>query len=284
MKRPRFELPSPTFVPLDGIETATYELMPDAPTAPLDVVFCHGTPWSAQVWAQAALHVGNGRRVLLWDMPGYGRSAQNRDVRVDLPAQMSRLAQLLELWQVTEPWVVAHDIGGAVALGAHLLHGCDFGGLFLWDVVTLEPWGSEFFRLVADYTNVFEALPPPLHGALVSEYIAGAAHRRLDAVTLSLLSAPWVSQIGQTAFYRQIAQLRAEHTRPIVDRLSQVRCNSSIGWGEEDPWIPVEQAVQLQHSLPGHPDLTTLAGVGHLAPIEAPALVAQALDAWLPAT
>ncbi|WP_032376141.1 alpha/beta fold hydrolase [Rhodococcoides fascians] len=276
-----FDLPAPVFVSVGGDSVATYQLTPEVDVPSADVVFCHGTPWSAQVWAKAARHLSAGHRVYLWDMPGYGRSAQGSDVRTDLPTQMLRLAMLLDHWKLERPFVVAHDIGGAVALGAHLIHGRDYGSLYLWDVVTLDPWGSEFFRLVADNGDVFAALPASLHKALVSEYIAGASHQRLDPDIVAILTEPWISDEGQPAFYRQIAELRPEDTRPIVDTLPRVRCDTAIGWGQQDPWIPVEQAFRLKQLLPGQSNVITLPGVGHLAPLEAPSLVEQALDTWL---
>ncbi|QII08020.1 alpha/beta hydrolase [Rhodococcoides fascians A25f] len=277
----RFDLPEPIFVSVGGASVATYELTPDVDVPSADVVFCHGTPWSAQVWIEAARHLGAGHRVYLWDMPGYGRSAQGSDVRTGLPSQMLRFAMLLDHWGLERPFVVAHDIGGAVALGAHLIHGRDYGSLYLWDVVTLDPWGSEFFRLVADNSDVFAALPASLHKALVFEYIAGAAHQQLDPNIVATLTEPWISDKGQPAFYRQIAELRPEDTRPTVDALPRVRCDTSIGWGQQDPWIPVDQAFRLEQLLPGRSNVIILPGVGHLAPLEAPSLVQQALDTWL---
>ncbi|MFN3538630.1 MAG: alpha/beta fold hydrolase [Rhodococcus sp. (in: high G+C Gram-positive bacteria)] len=281
MTTDRFDLPEAIFVSVGGDKVATYELTPEVDAPSAAVVFCHGTPWSAQVWAQAARRLSDGNRVYLWDMPGYGHSARGPQVRTDLATQMSRLAMLLDYWKLELPFVVAHDIGGAVALGAHLIHGRDYDSLFLWDVVTLDPWGSEFFRLVAENSDVFAALPAPLHAALVSEYIAGASHQQLDRDIVAMLTEPWISDEGQPAFYRQIAELRPEHTRPIVDALPRVRCDTSIGWGEQDPWIPVEQAYRLRQLLPGRSQVITLPGVGHLSPLEAPSLVQQALDVWL---
>lgn len=278
------QLPDPVHVTVDGARIATYVLTPEQDPPAGDVVFCHGTPWSAQVWAAAARHLAGGRRVFLWDMPGYGRSTQDPAVPVDLASQMSRFAELLAYWRLDRPHVVAHDIGGAVALGAHLLHGSEYAGLFLWDVVTLEPWGSPFFRLVAEHAEVFTRLPAPLHAALVGEYIAGAARHRLTVAWLDTLSRPWLGMPGQGAFYRQIAALRPEHTRPVVARLGQVRCPTTIGWGEQDPWLPLDQAAELQGLLPGRPRVTTLDGVGHLAPVEAPSHVSRSLDNWLAAS
>ncbi|RVU17565.1 alpha/beta hydrolase [Streptomyces antnestii] len=274
-------LPDPVHITVDGASVATYVLAPER-RAPLgDVVFCHGTPWSSQVWAEAARHLSGSYRVFLWDMPGYGRSTKDPAVPIDLAIQMSRFAQLLAYWRLDRPYVVAHDIGGAVALGSHLLHDSEYAGLFLWDVVTLDPWGSPFFRLVADHADVFAELPAALHTALVKEYIAGAARHQLTTGWVDALSQPWLGASGQPAFYRQIAALRPEHTRPVVERLQQVSCGVTIGWGEQDPWIPVDQAAQLQDRLPGTPPVITLGEVGHLAPVETPSRVSRALSDWL---
>lgn len=273
-------LPAPAHVTIDGADIATYTLTPEQP-ARGEVVFCHGTPWSARVWADIAIHLSRTHRVLLWDMPGYGASPKDPAVSIDLAAQMSRFAQLLRHWQVDRPSVVAHDIGGAVTLGAHLLHSSDYTAVSLWDIVTLDPWGSPFFRLVADHANVFTQLPAPLHDALVHEYIAGAANHRLPSGTVDALADPWTGAVGQAAFYRQIAALTSDDTEPVARRLPEVRCPVTIGWGEEDPWIPVAQASQLRELLPGDDPVELVPGAGHLTPIEAPSQVLDAIRAWL---
>ncbi len=268
-------------VQVDGIEVATYELAADRGAAGT-VVMCHGTPWQAQVWAPVAHALAQRYRVLLWDMPGYGHSTMDPEVPVDLCSQMSRFRALLDHWNLDRPHVVAHDIGGAVALGAHLLHHADYASLHLWDIVTLEPWGSPFFSLVAENAEVFCRLPPRLHRALVREYIAGAAHGRLPEFELDMLAAPWTTDRGQAALYRQMAALAPEHTRPLAASLGEVRCRVTLGWGEQDPWIPIEQAHRLREALPGKPALTSVPNTGHLVPLERPDAVAAALLSGLP--
>ncbi|UVI35236.1 alpha/beta fold hydrolase [Brevibacterium spongiae] len=287
-----------------------------------EVIICHGTPWSSRMWLPLAREIARHHRVRLWDMPGYGESIPGARTTwpsgdedhtneqsvtplteaapaLDLITQRRRLAELIEYWEVSNPHVIAHDIGGAVALGAHLLEECDFASLFLLDVVTLDPWGSPFFRLVAENEAVFAALPSPLHGALVREYIAGAsgpgdpadatdlggplrpADRNLSDAHLTELTTPWCTEAGQPAFYRQIAALSPAHTAPIVDRLGEVRCPVRIGWGEDDPWIPVEQTDRLARALPGEPEVTRFPRSAHLVPLEAPQDLLAEVTAWL---
>ncbi|WP_224403893.1 alpha/beta fold hydrolase [Pseudonocardia sp. ICBG1034] len=273
-------LPDPIPVDVGGTCVATRVVEPAGPVRG-DVVLCHGTPWSSQVWGRVARELGRDHRVFLWDMPGYGDSEKGPAVATDLRSQMERMASLLRTWDLHHPHVVAHDIGGAVALGAHLLHGVDYADLFLWDVVTLDPWGSPFFRLVAENTDVFAQLPPDLHAALVTGYITGALSRKLPDRDIDALVSPWTAPGGQAAFYLQITALSSADTRAVAERLGATRCPTRIGWGRADPWIPLDQAYELRSGLPGDPDVVVLDDVGHLTPYENPVAVAAALRAWL---
>lgn len=183
-------------------------------------------------------------------MPGYGDSAKDPSTPLDLRAQSARLAALIERRGLERPLVVAHDIGGAVALGAHLLRGVDLAALFLWDIVTLDPWGSPFFRLVAEHADVFARLPAALHGALVREYIAGALVREVPLSSREALARPWLDPRGQGAFYRQIAALDPADTRPIVALLGSVRCPTRIGWGAKTPGSRASRPMRCGHACP----------------------------------
>ncbi|WP_156225993.1 alpha/beta fold hydrolase [Pseudactinotalea suaedae] len=283
MKEPDI-LPQPETVRVDGADIAAYVIKPEHGAAAADVVLCHGTPWSAAAWLPLVRALATRYRVFLWDMPGYGASIGDGDQQhVDLLHQQRRLAALLDHWGLDRPHVLAHDIGGAVALGAHLLTSRDLASLYLLDVVVLDPWGSPFFRLVGDHEAVFAALPANLHAALVHEYIAGAGGAGLDTAWVDELARPWCSPRGQRAFYRQIAQLRPEHTRLLVARLDQVRCPVRIGWGERDPWIPRAQATELASRLPGTVEVFSFPDAGHLVPLEAADALARDVLTWLTA-
>lgn len=274
-------LPSPTRIDVDGIEIATYRLGPENQSAASNVVLCHGTPWSAAMWMPVAQMLSDQHQVFLWDMPGYGSSITRESPPVDLVQQRKRLAAVIDHWQLDRPSVVAHDIGGAVALGAHLFEGCEFACLYLLDIVTLDPWGSPFFQFVAEHEGAFAALPARLHAALIREYIAGAAGSRFDSIWVDELARPWLSPTGQRAFYRQIAHLTPRDTRPIVNHLAEVRCPTRIGWGVSDPWIPIDQAAELAAALPARVDVTRFPTTGHLVPIEATDALSQDLLCWL---
>nr|WP_309082129.1 alpha/beta hydrolase [Zhihengliuella sp.] len=134
---------------------------------------------------------------------------------------------------------------------------------------------------MAENADVFAQLPSHLHAALVREYIAGAVSASLSPQDIDVLASPWLDSSGQTAFYQQIASLKSADTRPVAGILATTRCPSHIGWGRDDPWIPVQQTYELQSKLAGDPEVVVLDGVGHLSPYEDPPGVTAALREWL---
>lgn len=246
------------------------------------VVLLHGTPWSSYVWRGTARALAADGRytVYVWDMPGYGRSEKYAGQDVSLAAQGRVFTELLAHWGLDRPAVLAHDYGGAVALRAHLLHGARYARLALVDVVALAPWGSPFFRLVGGHADVFEQLPPPLHRALVREYVASASHRGLHERTRDALVEPWLGEVGQAAFYRQIAQADQRYTDEVEPRYGEVDVPVLVCWGWEDTWIPADRAHRLAGTLPGA-RLRLIDGAGHLIQEDAPAELTAALAAFL---
>ncbi|HET9822051.1 MAG TPA: alpha/beta fold hydrolase [Burkholderiaceae bacterium] len=77
------------------------------------------------------------------------------------------------------------------------------------------------------------------------------------------------------------AQIRALLGRPDARAtFSDIRCPTLIGCGRQDAWSPLERHEQMHALLPGS-RLAVFDGAGHMAPMEQPAAVAQALRAWL---
>jgi pimeloyl-ACP methyl ester carboxylesterase len=245
-----------------------------------DVVFCHGTPWSSQLWRPIADAVAPYFTVHLWDMPGYGASSKQPEHRVSLDVQGEVLAALLDNWGVESPHVVAHDYGGAVALRAHLLHGRSYASLALVDVVALAPWGSDFFNLVREHADVFSALPPAIHEGLLRAYIGSASQVGLTHGAMDSLVAPWLDAPGQAAFYRQIAQADQVYTDQIEALYPTLDLPVLVVWGRDDTWIPVDRAHRLHELIPGS-RLQLIEDAGHLVQLDQAAALAATLSQWL---
>jgi pimeloyl-ACP methyl ester carboxylesterase len=244
------------------------------------VVFCHGTPFSSRVWAPYAEALADRFTVHLWDLPGYGRSSMDPEHRVaaDLHAQAFRA--LLDHWGLDRPQVVAHDLGGLVSLRAHLVEGAAYASLFLVDVVAIGPTGSPFFRFVQDNPALLHQLPAYIHEAMVRAYIGNATHGALSPQDLDALVEPWTGELGQPAFYRQIADFDVDLLDDNERRLGELDLPVRILWGTEDAWIPLETGRRFASLIPGAV-LSEVSGSGHLMQYDAPVALATALNHWL---
>lgn len=256
--------------------TVRWEQMGSGP----EVVFCHGTPWSSELWRPYAEALANSYTVYLWDMPGYGHSSKHAEHAVSLDVQGELFADLLAHWGLRVPHVVAHDYGGAVALRAHLLHHAAFTSLALVDVVALAPWGSDFFRLVREHADVFRAVPPSIHEGVVRSYIAGASHVGLTEDAMEMLVSPWRGAEGQDAFYRQIAEADQHYTDEIEPRYPEVDMPVLVVWGRQDTWIPVDRGHRLGELIP-KAQIQLIEGAGHLIQLDQPTALATCLSNWL---
>lgn len=234
-----------------------------------DLVLVHGTPWSCYAWHKLVPELAKNFRVHFYDLIGYGASEKKLGQNVSLDVQTDLLCELLQHWELKTPSLVAHDFGGAISLRAHLLAGVEYRNLSLINVVALAPWGSPFFAHVRQHEAAFSGVPDYIHQAIVETYIAGACHAPLAEKELQQLVAPWLGDQGRPAFYRQIAQADQQYTDDVEPLYAGVRCPTSVIWGVEDQWIPIETGKRL-HTAIAHSKFYPIAGAGHLAAIEQP--------------
>jgi pimeloyl-ACP methyl ester carboxylesterase len=240
------------------------------------LVLAHGWPWSSYTWHRVIPSLAKTHRVYWYDMPGYGKSEKLVNQRTSLDVQGEIFAEMLSIWGLEGPSVVAHDFGGAATLRAHLLHRCEFDRYVLMNVVAMRPWGSEFFDHVRNHIAAFTGLPDHIHKALVEAYVRGALGANIGDQEVLALVEPWLDERGRNSFYSQFAQADEQFTAEVEPYFGEIRCPVKIIWGDNDPWIPIERGRALNSLVPQAP-FVALDGVGHLPQLEAPEAVIQEL-------
>lgn len=236
------------------------------------LVMVHGTPWSSFNLRHLIQELSGTYTVYFFDLLGYGESEKS-DGDVSLGVQNKLLDALINHWGIESPLVVGHDFGGTTVLRNHILDKRDFSKIVLIDPVALSPWGSPFFKHIEKHEAAFSGVPDYIHVAIVEAYIKTAAFQKLDQTTIDGILAPWSGELGQPAFYRQIAQADSKYTDEFQDRFCDVSAPVLILWGEEDQWIPCEQGKTLQSKIEGS-QFITVPNTGHLIIEENPTQLA----------
>jgi pimeloyl-ACP methyl ester carboxylesterase len=130
---------------------------------------------------------------------------------------------------------------------------------------------------VRQHEAAFAGVPDYLQRAILAAYIRGAVSRPMSDAELVPYIAPWTGAAGQSAFYRQIAQMDLKYTDEVEHRYGEVRCPVRLLWGRDDAWIPITRGAELAARIPSC-EFREIEGSGHLMQEDAPeAIVAAAL-------
>ncbi|MEK5056868.1 alpha/beta fold hydrolase [Paenibacillus shunpengii] len=247
--------------------TVCYGIMGEGPP----LVLVHGTPWSSFNWRHIIPALSQWFTVYYYDLLGYGESEKN-DGDVSLGVQNKVFVELLNHWELKDPYAIGHDFGGTTVLRTHMLNKRDFKKLILIDPVAVAPWGSTFFSHVNKYESAFQGVPSYIHKAMVSAYVQGATYKPMNDETLKGILNPWLGSTGQPAFYRQIAQASQKYTDEIEDKYGEIKIPVLIVWGRQDKWVPIEKGHKL-HSEIKTSQFVTIPEAGHLVQEDQPAVL-----------
>lgn len=246
----------------------SYDIQGEGPP----LILVHGTPWSSFNWRHIIPALSQFYTVFYYDLLGYGQSEKGRGLNVSLGVQNKILAELLDYWGLESPIVVGHDFGGATVLRSILLEQCKFEKIVLIDPVAIAPWGSSFFSHVQEYEKAFQGIPEYIHKAMVSAYVQGAKYKSMDDGTLEGIIKPWLGEMGQNAFYSQIAQSSQKFTDDIEPLYGEIDSPVLIVWGEQDNWIPIEKGRKLHNKIKTSQFLS-IPNAGHLVQEDEPTIL-----------
>ncbi len=241
------------------------------------VVLIHGTPFYSHIWRRVLPQlVKAGHRVYIYDLLGFGHSERPRDPAVDtsVSGQLSVLLGLLEKWGLESSHLVAHDIGGGVAMQLGIFHPGLVRTLTLVDCVSFDSWPSRRTReqMAAGLENMIAAEERE-HRRHFREWILSAAFDQQN-----LLAGPLDSYldmisgtVGQASlFQHQIKHYDPVHTSKLTDRLHELgRLPVQIVWGANDQWQVTDWAHKLNAAIPGS-SLDILENCGHLVSEDQP--------------
>jgi pimeloyl-ACP methyl ester carboxylesterase len=240
------------------------------------LLLVHGTPTSSFIWRNVALRLADRYTVYAFDLPGFGQSVRGEDLDVSISGQARLLAELVEALNLDAPSVAGHDIGGAIALRAHLLEGLPFRCIALIDSVALRPWITPTTNHVKEHLDVYRTMPTETFEAVIASHLRTATHRPMDEHTLTTYLDQWKGETGQKLYLQKDALLDENDTAEFEPLLPSITVPLRIVWGENDAWLPPATAERLHELIPGS-DLILLPDTGHFATEDSPQQVAATL-------
>ncbi|SER79000.1 alpha/beta fold hydrolase [Natrinema salaciae] len=274
------ERQSATTVAVDGhdLEVAYHEDGPGDSDEP-PVVFVHGIPTWSFLWRGVVPTIAEDRRTIAPDMVGYGNSAMHDGFDRSIRAQEAMLEALLDDLDVDRVALVAHDIGGGVALRFAAHNPEMVERLVLSNAVCYDSWPVEFVsNLGLPKTAALER--DDLEERLDAAFVEGA-YGEADPAFVAGMKAPWLTDEGHVSLVRDAVATNTNHTTEID--YGAISAETLLLWGEDDVMQPYEYAERLADEL-SSAELAPLSEAYHWVPEDRSDAYADRLREFLAGT
>jgi pimeloyl-ACP methyl ester carboxylesterase len=222
------------------------------------VVLLHGFPFSKELWDEYASALGEGFKVYVPDLPGFGQSLDPK--QFSLPAIAGELVSWLREESITSSVIVGHSLGGYLALSMVDQAPDLFTGMVLFHSTALAD--TEEKKQSRD--KVIEFVDKNGVEAFTSNSVlplfADKGHAAIPFVKTISAKAKATTLKGYTLAMRNRGDSQVvlrNFSRPILFIV-----------GKEDPGIPVETVTSQAATLP-HIEVEILDNVGHMGMFEA---------------
>lgn len=278
-----------------GLRIATHDISPasGATQAPV-VTYCHGYPSSSHDIAPVIdqlVVVGNGWRILTLDFPGFGASEKPPGHPFSIHACADAIEALWQTTGVTSTVLYSHDYG--VSVGQELLARRTEGTL----EVELTGVGWSNGGIYPDLhrpTLGQQLLVDPEHGAEVAAAMTeelfsggiGITWGTRNPMPSDVVHEIWLSMARDdgTRLANELLHYMEERRR-YVDRwttaLEQCDLPQRFVWGDLDPVSGAHMIERVEQRVPAA-IVHRMDDIGHWPPLEAPAEVAAAINAFRP--
>jgi len=267
------------------------DLVPREPRTPGagPVLILHGYPVSSWSFADAAELLARERRVVLFDLLGFGFSAKPADAAYSVFEHADVAIAVARTFGLSRVHIWAHDMGASVATE---LVARRERGLLPFEIASLALMNG----------GIYVEMSRPTLGQRMLMSRAGPALSRLAGRSRTIflsqmrrtfgrqpapgqLESIWAMQSRDDGVFRMPAtirfmQERARFRRRWIGALRRIDLPVLVGWGASDPVTPLAVAERLARETPGS-ELVAWPGLGHYPQVEDPPQVAAAVAAFM---
>lgn len=235
----------------------------------------HGFPHDHTLWQAQLEDLGDVARVVAPDLRGFGQSGAP-DATMAMRAYATDLRNLLNGLGAAPAVVMGLSMGGYIALAFAALYPEAVKALILCNTRATADSPEASAARLASARRVDTEGPAAVVSGMV-EAMTSAASRARDRNLNERVKTMMLRQPGPGV----AAALRGMAERPDrSDGLAALPMRTLVITGSDDTLIPPAEAAAIAEAVP-HGRLVTIAGAGHLTPLENPVLFNAAVRTFL---
>jgi pimeloyl-ACP methyl ester carboxylesterase len=243
------------------------------------VILLHGIPTWGYLWHGIIPPLARSHRVLAPDLLGFGYSDKGDQFDRSIGRQAEMIDAWLETLGIEGADVVAHDIGGGVALRLATLFPARVRRLCVMNTVCYDSWPVEMMLQLGHPSAYRKASAKTALAGMKLALKQGFASSPKDEIMDGLL-APYSTEVGKLSLIRNAAALNTNLTTEITRLLPRISAETLILWGEDDKFQPVEYGERLASDIPGA-RLVRISDARHFVMLDQPDMVLDQLTAFL---
>ncbi|HEY9515023.1 MAG TPA: alpha/beta hydrolase [Gemmatimonadaceae bacterium] len=245
------------------------------------ILLIHGFPTSSYLWREVVPLLPAGRRIVVLDLLGYGRSDPPLDRDLSIKGHAERVIALLDALRISYAAIVGHDLGGGIAQFLAVHHPTRVERLCLVDSVAFDEWPTRQVKMAQATLPLTRYLPTTwILSAMRSEMERGYAGEARGARSIEMYIRPFCQPEGRDVLVQHLEALDPEETVALELRFGEIMAPTAIIAGAHDPYLPPHVAKRLHEAIPGS-SLDIIPDVRHFIPEEAPEAMSVILEEWL---
>jgi pimeloyl-ACP methyl ester carboxylesterase len=265
----RWAPPPSRFVEVNGMQVHLRDEGPHDDPAP--IVLLHGTAASLHTWQGWAMALRDQRRVIRFDLPGFGLTGPNRQNDYSTEADVLFVRAMMDKLGVQRFVIAGNSLGGLIAWNVAAQMPDRVERLILVDAAGYPPLATGQERPLAlavaripGVRRLFSyVLPRGLVESALQKLYGDPAKVTPDLVDL-------YSEINRRAGDREALALRADQMRPAdLQLLKTIKAPTLILWGGRDRLLPPEMGRRFEDDIPGA-KLVVFPDLGHMPMEEDP--------------
>ena len=245
------------------------------------VILIHGIPTNSLMWRAIIPLLAKTHRVIAPDLLNYGQSAKPKSADVSINAQSRIIVKLMDALGVRRADVVAHDIGGGVAQLIAVNYPEKVRKLVLMDSVCFDSWPIPEFEPLQQ-PEADRAMSLSEFVGMMQGFMPNGVYNKSTMTddVIDLYLAPWSTEDGKRAFFRNLRRLNKEYTQSIADELEKIPHQTLVMCGDNDPFQKPEYAPKLAEAIP-NAKLVWIKDAGHWLIDEKPDEIGNHINQFL---
>ncbi|MEJ7862908.1 MAG: alpha/beta hydrolase [Pyrinomonadaceae bacterium] len=243
------------------------------------VILIHGIPTWSYLWHKLIPVLSKQNRVLAPDLAGFGYSdkGDNFDRAID------KQAELIDAWMneigVEAAHIVAHDIGGGVALRLAALFPNRVKKLCVMNGVSYDSWAIEAM-IQLGHPSAYKIASASTTVATLKQMLKQGFNETPDDEVLDGIFAPYSTEVGKLSLIRNATALNTNLTTEITHLLPQIEAETLILWGVDDKFQLLKYGERLADDIP-NARLVKIENARHFVMIDQPEVVAKHVFSFL---